>query len=103
MTNMAEGEVLGPTGNRGISSVTFCAEVTGSLASHTRSANGRLPTKMDATRMRVTHSPQCIGTVRWALSACQLSRAEIRTVMPITPKVAVENPQAGGSPEGSPC
>src|SRR5690625_4301737 len=34
MTNMAEGEVLGPTGNRGISSVTFGAEVTGSLASH---------------------------------------------------------------------
>src|SRR5699024_8157420 len=36
MTNMAEGEVLGPTGNRGISSVTFGAEVTGSLASHSR-------------------------------------------------------------------
>src|SRR5699024_6245721 len=35
MTNMAEGEVLGPTGNRGITSVTFGAEVTGSLASHT--------------------------------------------------------------------
>src|SRR5690625_2516962 len=34
MTNMAEGEVLGPTGNRGITSVTFGAEVTGSLASH---------------------------------------------------------------------
>src|SRR5699024_1305747 len=40
MTNMAEGEVLGPTGNRGITSVTFGAEVTGSLASHILRAPG---------------------------------------------------------------
>src|SRR5690625_188257 len=78
MTNMAEGEVLGPTGNRGISSVTFGAEVTGSLASHTGLAG--LPPR--AGPASPTHPPRAVeaqGEVRRHRPWCFCSRSSAAT------------------------